>query len=80
MRARGFAPLDSHANYICVPVASAVAVGQALRERGVAARPFAALPHVGDTLRISVGPWELLEQFMAAFDEAVHSVNGGGAA
>jgi hypothetical protein len=35
---------------------------------------------VGDTLRISVGPWELLEQFLAAFDEAVHSVNGGGAA
>lgn len=80
LRARGFAPLDSHANYICVPVANAVAVGQALRERGVAARPFAALPHVGDTLRISVGPWELLEQFLAAFDEAVHSVNGGGAA
>jgi histidinol-phosphate/aromatic aminotransferase/cobyric acid decarboxylase-like protein len=37
---------------------SAVAVGQALRARGVAARPFPALPHVGDTLRISVGPWE----------------------
>jgi len=68
LRARGYAPLTSHANYVCVPVANSVAFGQALRERGVAARPFPGLPHVGDTLRISVGPWEQLEQFLAAFD------------
>lgn len=73
---RGFAPLPSHANYVCVPVDHAVAVGQALRARGVAARPFEALPHVGDTLRISVGPWPLLEQFLTAFDDAVREVNG----
>ncbi|HEY0929797.1 MAG TPA: histidinol dehydrogenase [Gemmatimonas sp.] len=73
---RGFTPLPSHANYLCVPVPNAVNVGQALRARGVAARPFAALPHVGDTLRISVGPWPLLEQFLTAFDEAVREVNG----
>jgi histidinol-phosphate aminotransferase len=80
LRARGFAPLPSHANYVCVPVANAVAVGQALRARGVAARPFAALPHVGDTLRISVGPWELLERFLFAFDDATRDVNGAQAA
>ncbi|WP_291161282.1 histidinol dehydrogenase [Gemmatimonas sp. UBA7669] len=68
LRARGYAPLTSHANYVCVPVADSVAFGQALRERGVAARPFPGLPHVGDTLRISVGPWEQVEQFLAAFD------------
>lgn len=76
LSARGFSPLPSHANYVCVPVDHAVAVGQALRARGVAARPFEALPHVGDTLRISVGPWPLLEQFLAAFDDAVREVNG----
>lgn len=80
LRGRGFAPLPSHANYVCVPVANAVAVGQALRARGVAARPFAALPHVGDTLRISVGPWELLERFLLAFDDATREVNGAPAA
>jgi histidinol-phosphate aminotransferase len=68
LRLRGYAPLASHANYVCVPVPDSVAFGQALRERGVAARPFPALPHVGDTLRISVGPWEQVEQFLAAFD------------
>lgn len=80
LRVRGFAPLPSHANYVCVPVANAVAVGQALRARGVAARPFAALPHVGDTLRISVGPWALLERFLLAFDDATREVNGAQAA
>lgn len=76
LRTRGYAPLPSHANYVCVPVPNVVAVGQALRERGVAARPFADLPHLGDTLRISVGPWPLLEQFLAAFDSATRAVNG----
>lgn len=76
LRARGYAPLPSHANYVCVPVRNAIEVGQALRARGVAARPFAALPHVGDTLRISVGPWEVLERFLAAFDEATRDING----
>jgi histidinol-phosphate/aromatic aminotransferase/cobyric acid decarboxylase-like protein len=76
LRARGYTPLDSHANYVCVPVANAVDVGQALRARGVAARPFVGLPHVGDTLRISVGPWELVERFLEAFDAATAEVNG----
>ncbi|MBL0938980.1 MAG: histidinol-phosphate aminotransferase family protein [Gemmatimonadaceae bacterium] len=74
MRERGFAPLASSANYLCVPVPNAVDIGQALRARGVAARPFPALPHIGDALRISVGPWELLEQFLTAFDSAIDSV------
>jgi len=77
LRDRGFTPLATHANYVCVPVPNAVAVGQALRTLGVAARPFAHLPHVGDTLRISVGPWVLMERFLAAFDEAAATVNSG---
>lgn len=76
LRTRGLAPLPSHANYVCVPVPRAVAVGQALRARGVAARPFTDLPHVGDTLRISVGPWPMLERFLEAFDDAMREVNG----
>ncbi len=75
LRARGLSPLASGANFVCVPVAEAVRVGQALRARGVAARPFAGLPHVGDTLRISVGPWPLMERFLAAFDEAMAEVH-----
>ncbi len=76
LRARGFAPLPSGANFVCVPVPNAVAVGQAMRARGVAVRPFPDLPHIGDALRFSVGPWTLLETCLAAFDAAHAEVNG----
>lgn len=68
LRARGYAPLESHANFVCVPVPECVAVGQALRSHGVAVRPFPALPHIGDALRISVGPWPMLQRFLEVFD------------
>jgi len=76
LRVRGLAPLPSGANFVCVPVSNAVAVGQAMRARGVAVRPFPDLPHIGDALRFSVGPWAMLETCLAAFDAAHAEVNG----
>ncbi len=35
-----------------------------LRARGVAIRPFAGLPHAGDCIRVTVGPWEMMEAFL----------------
>lgn len=74
--ALGLTPLPSAANFVCVPVPRAVDVGMALRARGVAARPFPALPHIGDALRISVGPWPMLERFLSALRGALIEVNG----
>jgi histidinol-phosphate aminotransferase len=76
LRALGLAPLPSAANFVCVPVPQCVAVGQAMRARGVAVRPFPGLPHVGDALRMSVGPWPLVDQMLEAFREADREVNG----
>ena len=76
LRALGLAPLPSSANFVCVPVANCVAVGQALRSRGVAVRPFPALPHVGDALRISIGPWPLMQRLLNALGPAIAEVNG----
>jgi histidinol-phosphate aminotransferase len=78
LRAMGLAPLPSAANFVCVPMPNVVAVGQALRARGVAARPFPDLPHIGDALRISVGPWPMLERLLTALRGALADVNGGG--
>lgn len=75
LRALGLNPLASSANFVCVPVPQCVAVGQALRARGVAVRPFPALPHIGDALRISVGPWPLLERLLHALGPALREVN-----
>jgi len=70
LRERGLAPLPSTANFIFVPVpaGSAQPWNQALRARGVAVRPFPACLEVGDGLRVSVGPWEMMERFLAALD------------
>ena len=73
----GLSPLASAANFVCVPVANAVAVGQAMRARGVAARPFPALPHIGDALRISVGPWPLVERLLDVLQQSIADVAGG---
>ncbi|MGQ0562844.1 MAG: pyridoxal phosphate-dependent aminotransferase [Gemmatimonadota bacterium] len=64
----------SAANFILVKVPaqwSAAGVATALRERGVAVRPFPELPHAGDCIRVSIGPWPLLERFLNALSEVL---------
>jgi histidinol-phosphate aminotransferase len=75
LRARGLAPISSAANFVCVPVPDAGARGQRMRARGVAVRPFEGFPPLGplaatngSALRISVGPWEMIEEVLAALD------------
>jgi histidinol-phosphate aminotransferase len=73
LRARGLAPLPSRANFVLFPVAppGALALNQALKERGVATRPFPGLPQIGDALRVTVGPWAMMMRFLDALDEAL---------
>ncbi len=67
-------PMPSSANFVCVPVANCGAVGMAMREKGVGVRPFPNLPRVGDCLRISVGPWPLVEQCVRTLAAAMKKV------
>ena len=70
IRERGLEPIESSANFVLLPVAdgAAEATALALRERDVAVRPFPSCPDVGDAVRITVGPWALMERFLAAWD------------
>jgi len=70
IEARGLAQLPSSANFILIaaPSGSASADAVALREAGVQVRPFTAAPGLGDSLRVTVGPWPLMERFLEAFD------------
>lgn len=70
LRALGYAPLPSGANFLCVPVAGAPALAAALRGRGLLVRAFAGLPGIGDALRITVGPWTIMQQLLDALAEA----------
>ncbi len=70
LRSRDLHPLPSQANFLLLPVApaGAVEVNDALRERGVATRPFPQLPDLGDSLRVTIGPWDQMETFLSALD------------
>jgi histidinol dehydrogenase len=80
----GLDPLPSQANFVFVPLAGAPRVAKRMRELGVAVRPFTELPHVspaldasgGDALRISVGPWPLLQETLQALRTALDDVQG----
>jgi histidinol-phosphate aminotransferase len=71
LRARGLQPLPSKANFILVPLGPAGAreVNEALRRNGVSARPFPDLQGIGEALRVTVGPWDLMERFLEALDQ-----------
>lgn len=70
LEARGLQPLPSRANFLLVPVAAGSALQKArdLRAMDVAVRPFTGCPDVGDALRVTVGPWPLIEAFLGALD------------
>lgn len=74
LTARGFDPLDSAANFLFVPVPTGRGseISEALRDREVSVRPFLNTDDWGDALRVTVGPWEMMERFLNALDE----VNG----
>jgi histidinol-phosphate aminotransferase len=80
LRAMGLAPLASEANFVLVPVPDAPCIDRSLRDRGVAVRPFSALPRIGDALRISVGPWEMLETCLRALAEVLDGSAARGSA
>jgi histidinol-phosphate aminotransferase len=65
---RGLVALPSATNFLCVPTARAAEYAEAARARGVGIRAFASLPGIGGALRITAGPWAMMERLLAAMD------------
>jgi histidinol dehydrogenase len=62
--------LPSEANFVLVrlpPGTSAVDAARQLHALGVGVRPFPALHGLGDCIRITVGPWPMMQAFLSAF-------------
>ena len=66
LRAIGLAPLPSDTNFLCVPTPRAMAFAAHARTHGLAVRAFAGLPGIGPALRITAGPWPLMERVLAS--------------
>lgn len=67
----GFKPIPSQANFILVPINNATEVDRQMRALGVAVRPLPDLAVVGDALRISIGPWEMMEECLKILKKVV---------
>jgi histidinol-phosphate aminotransferase len=78
LRAIGLDPLPSAANFLLVPIAGVARIAQAMRGRGVAIRPYPALPGIGDAFRITIGPWPLMELALDALLAARDTVADAG--
>lgn len=78
---RGMRALESWANFIlfAAPSGSGADDAAALREAGVQVRPFRNIPDLGDALRVTVGPWPVLERFLAALDRRLAGIRVEGA-
>jgi len=64
----GYKPLPSDANFILVPASGAPAIAARMVKAGVAVRAFADLTEIGPALRITVGPWDMMETFLSTFE------------
>jgi histidinol dehydrogenase len=73
LRRRGFRVYGSAANFLLVgaPEGDAARLKAELGRRGIGVRAFDALDGVGDAIRVTVGPWAIMERFLAALDAAL---------
>ncbi len=62
--------LPTSANFVLVPMANAEAVADRMRDHGVSVRAFPNLHGLGDALRISIGPWPLMERCLIALEKS----------
>jgi histidinol dehydrogenase len=86
LRRLGLEPVESHSNFVFVPLADSAAVATRMRERGVAVRPFERLAPVspalrasgGAALRITVGPWPAVEAALGVLEAVLDTIRGRG--
>ena len=82
LRELGLNPLPSSANFLCIPTRDATMLATQLRQRGVLVRYFTGLPRQpaaladadGTALRVAVGPWDMMQRFLAALREVLACV------
>jgi histidinol-phosphate/aromatic aminotransferase/cobyric acid decarboxylase-like protein len=67
----GLEPLSSFANFVLVPVANSREISSKLLLDGVAVRQLENLAGIGDAVRITIGPWPMLEECVTALKSAL---------
>jgi histidinol-phosphate aminotransferase len=63
---RGITSLPSAANFVLLPVRDCAATARQLQRLGIGVRALPSLPGIGDTVRIGIGPWDLMQRCLDA--------------
>jgi histidinol-phosphate aminotransferase len=71
LKGLGLNPVPSGANFILVPVADSRQIGDRLIRSGIAVRQLENLSGLGDALRISIGPWPMMQECLMALESAL---------
>lgn len=76
LASRGLDPVPSQANFILfrAPSGAAAKDVRVLRQHGIGVRPFTGIAGMGDGLRVTIGPWTLMERFLDGLDAVLEAV------
>lgn len=66
LRSLGYKPLPSDANFVLVPVKKPAEAAKRMLDAGIGVRAFANLAGIGGALRITIGPWQMMEACLDA--------------
>lgn len=64
----GYKPLPSDANFVLLPLSNASEVATSMLQAGIGVRTFGNLSGIGAALRITMGPWQMMEDFFIALE------------
>ena len=67
----GLNPLPSATNFLLVPTPKAVVLTARLRANGIGIRAFQNLPGLGDAMRITAGPWPIMERALTVIADGL---------
>lgn len=67
----GLVPIESKANFVLIPVSDSPQTAARMARQGVAVRQLENLTGIGDALRITIGPWTMMEECLTALEAAL---------
>lgn len=71
LSAMGLSALPSATNFLLVPTPKTVVLAARLRANGIGIRAFQNLPGLGDAMRITAGPWPVMERVLSVIADGL---------
>ena len=74
----GVRPLPSDANFLLIPIPDRIAaesLAAALERQQILVRLFRGLRGIGDAMRVTVGPWPQMQQFITGLRRSIDSLS-----